>query len=108
MAKYGAKTAKLWCIFGVYMLDFLHFCCQGGENVIRRGVFVVKFGVIRPKNVEILCRNAEITASYAEIPYCFRAFVVRFQAKISCNYCGLMIGYGVFCCRFDCLVVLFK
>ncbi len=45
-----------------------------GENVMRRGVFVVKFGVIRLKNVEIrcrngeiLCRNTEIIASYAEI-----------------------------------------
>ena len=33
--KYGAETAKLWCIFGVYILDFLHFCCQGGEMVVR-------------------------------------------------------------------------
>ena len=24
--KCGAETAKLWCICGVYMLDFLHFC----------------------------------------------------------------------------------
>ena len=35
MAEYGAKTAKWWCICGVYMLDFLHFCCQGGEMVVR-------------------------------------------------------------------------
>ena len=63
---------------------------------MRRGVFVMKFGVIRPENVEIrcrndeircrndeiLCRNAEIIASYAEIPYCFRAFVVRFLRKL--------------------------
>ena len=49
----------------------------------------MKFGVIRPENVEIRCRNgeiryrnAEIVASYAEIPYCFRAFVVRFLRKL--------------------------
>lgn len=53
------------------------------------GVFVMKFGVIRPENVEIRYRNAEIRyrnaeiiASYAEIPYCFRAFVVRFLRKL--------------------------
>lgn len=46
------------------------------------GVFVMKFGVIRPENVEIRYRNAEIIASYAEIPYCFRAFVVRFLRKL--------------------------
>ena len=28
--------AKLWCICGVYMLDFLHFGCQGGEIVVLR------------------------------------------------------------------------
>ena len=28
--------AKLWCICGVYMLDFLHFCFQGGKIVVRR------------------------------------------------------------------------
>ena len=27
--------AKLLCIFGVYMLDFLHFSFQGGEMVVR-------------------------------------------------------------------------
>ena len=26
--------AKWWCICGVYMLDFLYFCCQGGEMVV--------------------------------------------------------------------------
>ena len=30
-----AKVAKWWCIFVVYMLDFLYFCCQGGEMVVR-------------------------------------------------------------------------
>ena len=39
----GAKTAKLWCICGVYMLDFLHFCCQGGEMVVRLLRLVVQF-----------------------------------------------------------------
>ena len=34
-AKCGAKTVKWLCIFGVYMLDFLHFCFQGGEMVVR-------------------------------------------------------------------------
>ena len=34
--KCGAETAKLWCIYGVYMIDFLHFGCQGGEMVVRR------------------------------------------------------------------------
>lgn len=48
---------------------------------MRHGVFVVKFGVIRPENVEIRCRNAEIIAGYTEIPYCFSAFVVRFLRK---------------------------
>ena len=33
--KCGAETAKLWCICGVYMLDFLHFYFQGGEIVVR-------------------------------------------------------------------------
>ena len=28
--------AKWWCICCVYMLCFLHFCCQGGEMVVRR------------------------------------------------------------------------
>ena len=63
--------------------------CGCGKNVMRRGVLMVKFGVIRHKNVEIrcrngeiLCRNAEIIAGYAEIPYCFRAFVVRFLRKL--------------------------
>ena len=40
----GAEMAKLRCIFGVYMLDFLHFCCQGGEMVVLkrrlRGAFL--------------------------------------------------------------------
>ena len=40
----GAEMAKLLCIFGVYMLDFLHFCCQGGEMVVR---FRLKFIVLR-------------------------------------------------------------
>ena len=40
-AKYGAETAKLWCIFGVYMLDFLHFGCQGGEIAVRLRRLVV-------------------------------------------------------------------
>ena len=31
----GSKTAKLWCICGVYMLDFLYFGYQGGEMVVR-------------------------------------------------------------------------
>ena len=55
---------------------------------MRRGVFVVKFGVIRPKNVEIRCRNgeirclnAEIIASYAEIWYSFHCFLVGFRRK---------------------------
>ena len=39
----GAETAKLWCICGVYMLDFLHFCCQGGEMVVRLRRLVVWF-----------------------------------------------------------------
>ena len=40
-AKCGAKTVKMWCIFGVYMLDFLYFGCQGGEMVVRlRGLVV--------------------------------------------------------------------
>jgi len=39
--KYGAETAKLWYIFGVYMLDFLHFCCKGGEMVVRLRRLVV-------------------------------------------------------------------
>ena len=47
----GAKTAKWWCICGVYMLDFLHFCCQGGEMVVRWRRLVVwlrlKFIVLR-------------------------------------------------------------
>ena len=34
-AKFCAETAKWWCIFGVYMLDFLYFGCQGGEMVVR-------------------------------------------------------------------------
>ena len=34
--KCSAEMAKLWCIFGVYMLDFLHFCCKGGEMVVRK------------------------------------------------------------------------
>ena len=33
--------AKLRCIFGVYMLDFLHFCCQGGEIAVRLRRLVV-------------------------------------------------------------------
>ena len=37
----GAKMAKLLCIFGVYMLDFLHFCCQCGEMVVRLRRLVV-------------------------------------------------------------------
>ena len=41
MAKCGAETAKLWCIFGVYMLDFLHFCFQSGEMVVRLRWLVV-------------------------------------------------------------------
>ena len=36
MAKCSAETVKMWCIFGVYMLGFLHFCCQGGEIVVWR------------------------------------------------------------------------
>ena len=36
-----AEMAKLWCIFGVYMLDFLHFGCQGGEIVVRLRRLVV-------------------------------------------------------------------
>ena len=36
-----AKMAKLWCICGVYMLDFLHFGCQGGEIVVRLRRLVV-------------------------------------------------------------------
>ena len=39
----GAKMAKWWCIFGVYMLDFLHFCCQCGEMVVRLRRLVVWF-----------------------------------------------------------------
>ena len=35
---------KWWCIFGVYMLDFLYFGCQGGEMVVR---FRLKFIVLR-------------------------------------------------------------
>ena len=42
MAKYGAETAKWWCICGVYMIDFLHFCCQGGEMVVRLRRLVVR------------------------------------------------------------------
>ena len=38
---YGAEMAKWWCIFGVYMLDFLHFGCQGGEIVVRLRRLVV-------------------------------------------------------------------
>ena len=40
--KYGAKTAKWWCIFGVYMLGFLYFGCQGGEMVVRLRRLVVR------------------------------------------------------------------
>ena len=40
-AKYGAEMAKWWCICGVYMLDFLHLCCQGGEIVVRLRRLVV-------------------------------------------------------------------
>ena len=39
--KCGAKTAKLWCICGVYMLGFLYFGCQGGEMVVRLRRLVV-------------------------------------------------------------------
>ena len=39
--KCGAETAKLWCICGVYMLDFLHFGCQGGEIAVRLRRLVV-------------------------------------------------------------------
>ena len=46
-----AEMAKLRCIFGVYMLDFLHFGCQGGEMVVRLRRLVVwlrlKFIVLR-------------------------------------------------------------
>ena len=41
--KCGAEMAKMWCICGVYMLDFLHFCCQGGEMVVRLLRLVVRF-----------------------------------------------------------------
>ena len=57
------------------------FCKFAAKNVMRHGVLVVKFGIIRRKNVKIRCRNGEIIASYAEIPYCFRAFVVLFLRK---------------------------
>ena len=46
-----AEMAKLWCICGVYMLDFLHFCLQDGEMVVRLRRLVVwlrlKFIVLR-------------------------------------------------------------
>ena len=41
MAVGGVVAAKLRCIFGVYMLDFLHFGCQGGEIVVRLRRLVV-------------------------------------------------------------------
>ena len=41
--KYGAKMAKWWCICCVYMLGFLHFCCQGSEMVVRLQLLVVWF-----------------------------------------------------------------
>ena len=37
----GAEMVKMRCICGVYMLDFLHFCCQGGEMVVRLRRLVV-------------------------------------------------------------------
>ena len=43
--KYGAEMAKWLCIFGVYMLDFLHFGCQSGENSVRFRRFSVRFAV---------------------------------------------------------------
>ena len=39
----GAEMAKLWCICGVYMIDFLHFGLQGGEMVVRLRRLVVRF-----------------------------------------------------------------
>ena len=39
--KYGAEMVKMWCICGVYILDFMHFCCQGGEMVVRLRRLVV-------------------------------------------------------------------
>ena len=39
--KMRCGNGKLRCIFGVYMLDFLHFGCQGGEMVVRLRRLVV-------------------------------------------------------------------
>ena len=64
------------------------FCNVAAKNVMRHGVFVVKFGVIRRKNIEIRCRNgeircrnAEIIAGYAEIWCSFHCFRVGFRRK---------------------------
>ena len=41
--KCGTEMAKLWYIFGVYMLYFLYFGCQCGEMVVRLRRLVVWF-----------------------------------------------------------------
>ena len=51
----GAEMVKMWCICGVYMLDFLHFCCQGGEMVVRLLRFLC---VIQAFARLICCENA--------------------------------------------------
>lgn len=70
--------------------------------MVRCGVFVVKFDVIRRRNVEISClsgeircRNAEIRVDYTEIRGCFHALVVRFRRKHCEETVVLDVLYGV-------------
>ena len=67
--------AKLWCIFGVYMLDFLHFCCQGGEMVVRCGGFMIDCGMF--------CRGCGGFYVF------FRRLQGLFAAKMRCGNCKM-------------------
>lgn len=67
-------AAKTYAVAAIWKHETAVFGRVSAKNVMLYGVFVVKFGVIRHKNVEIRCRNgeilyrnAEIIASYAEI-----------------------------------------
>ena len=41
MAKMLCGNGKIVVYLRLYMLDFLHFCCQGGEMVVRLRRLVV-------------------------------------------------------------------
>ena len=87
----GAETAKWWCICGVYMIDFLHFCCQGGEIVVRKRWF--GFAI----SVEIHCVTA--------VAWGNTAVATLKSAKSYCIFSECYAGFLHFGCQCGCSIV---